>query len=174
MKQKMATQLSIQTALNDVIQQILTAAPNYAELVLIGILPQGQPLAKRIAKQLQEKTGHSILTGTLDVTLYRDDLPDRHEFVTLENSEIPFSLKNKHVILIQDIMRGGVRARAALNALLDYERPKKIELATLFDLGQRFLPITAQYCGHQLDENTPYDIRLALYEIDGEDKVLLP
>ena len=164
---------TVEEAVKSVISQIVDAKPDFSNLVLIGILPQGEPLAARIAKLLKQETGHTVPSGTLDVTLYRDDLPTRHEYVTLEDTKIPVSLKNKHVILIQDIMRGGVRGRAALNALLDYERPKTIELATIYDIGLRFLPIIAQYCGEVLPKDTHYDARLRLFEIDGEDALVL-
>lgn len=154
-------------------QQILSAHPALDQIVLVGILSSGYPLAQRLAFFLEKETGTPVQVGKLDVALYRDDLFSRQDFVTLRESDIPFSIAEKILILVDDVLFHGRTIRAALNALLDFGRPRAIELAVLIDRGHRQLPIFAHYCGKQIQTSPDDHVQVQLYEIDGDDKIIL-
>ena len=145
------------------------------DLALVGVRTRGVPIARRLARTLREITGHEIPTGSLDITLYRDDLM-RHAVgpqPLVRKTDIQFSIDNKKILLVDDVLYTGRTTRAALDALIDYGRPKAIQLIVLVDRGHRELPIKADYVGKNLPTSPEESVQVRLIEIDGEDEVVL-
>ena len=139
----------------------------------MGIRTRGDYLARRIAKKLEEIEGNPIPVGTLDITMYRDDLHGRLDQPSLQRTDILFDLTSKIIILIDDVLFTGRTVRAALNALMDIGRPAGIELLVLIDRGHRELPIKADYVGKSVPTSPQEEIRVAMKEVDTEDAVYL-
>jgi len=137
---------AIQRALTRIAHEIAERNEQSAEVVLIGIPKGGVPLAQRLTKILAEIWGHPVPTGSLDVSMHRDDL-DRRAAPNIHPTEIPFDVNGKTVVLVDDVLFSGRTTRAALDALNDFGRPKKIQLAVLIDRGHRELPIKADFVG---------------------------
>ncbi len=160
-------------AIHALADKITEQHPSLEGVVLVGILSAGYPVADRLKVAIEKKTGITLPIGKLDSSLYRDDLLSRGQFVTLRETDIPFNLTNKTLILVDDVLFSGRTIRASLNALSDFGRPASIELAVLIDRGHRQLPIFANFIGKTLlTEKTDY-IKVRLCEIDGEDEVVL-
>lgn len=143
------------------------------ELALVGIRTRGVPLARRIARTLREITGVEVPTGALDITLYRDDLM-RHAVgpqPVVRSTEIPFSIDDKRILLVDDVLYTGRTIRAALDALIDFGRPKSIQLVVLVDRGHRELPIKADYVGKNLPTSPSESVRVHLADTDGRDEI---
>ena len=130
----------------------------YAPVALLGIQTSGIPLSRRIAKYIREKTGYEVPVGTLDISMYRDDIGNRSRLPLIRETSIPFDVNNKNIILVDDVLSTGRTIRAALDALTDYGRPKLIRLAVLVDRGETEFPIRADYVGAHID--APADKRL--------------
>ena len=143
------------------------------ELALVGIRTRGVPIARRIAAAIHDINDHEIPTGALDITLYRDDLM-RHPVgpqPLVRRTEIPFSIDDKRILLVDDVLYTGRTIRAALDALIDFGRPKAIQLIVLVDRGHRELPIKADYVGKNLPTSLSQSVQVHLTEIDGRDEV---
>jgi pyrimidine operon attenuation protein/uracil phosphoribosyltransferase len=146
-----------------------------AELALIGIRTRGVPIARRLAETLAEITGSSVPTGVLDITLYRDDLM-RHPVgpqPVLRRTEIDFSIDDRRILLVDDVLYTGRTIRAALDALIDFGRPRAIELVVLVDRGHRELPIKADYVGKNLPTSLQESVRVRLAEVEDRDEVVI-
>jgi pyrimidine operon attenuation protein / uracil phosphoribosyltransferase len=139
-------------------------------IALIGIRSRGDEVAQRICTILAEED-REILFGTLDISLYRDDFGHLRENPKLQNSEISFSLDECHIILVDDVLFTGRTIRAALDALSDYGRPAKVELATLVDRGHREMPIQPDYVGIFLETQRLDHVLVCLEGADGEGKI---
>ena len=143
------------------------------ELALVGIRTRGVPIARRIARAIGEINGHQMPTGALDITLYRDDLM-RHAVgpqPLVRRTEIPFSIDDKRILLVDDVLYTGRTIRAALDALIDFGRPKAIQLVVLVDRGHRELPIKADYVGKNLPTSLSQSVQVHLSEVDDRDEV---
>src|SRR5205823_1842788 len=152
-----------------------TAQRGLDELALVGIRTRGVPIARRIAHAIHDINGHEVPTGALDITLYRDDLM-RHAVgpqPLVRKTEIPFSIDDKRILLVDDVLYTGRTIRAALDALIDFGRPKAIQLVVLIDRGHRELPIKADYVGKNLPTSLAQSVQVHLAEIDGRDEVEL-
>lgn len=145
------------------------------KLVLVGIRTRGAPIAQRIAKELQNILGEPVPTGALDITLYRDDLMRQPvgPQPLVRRTEIPFSIDDKRILLVDDVLYTGRTIRAALDALIDFGRPRDIQLIVLIDRGHRELPIKADYVGKNFPTSTNQSIEVHLSEVDGLDEVVL-
>ena len=144
-----------------------------ADIALVGIRTRGVPIAKRVARHLTEIDGRDVPTGSLDITLYRDDLM-RHPIgpqPVLRRTEIPFSIDDRRILLVDDVLYTGRTIRAALDALIDFGRPRSIQLIVLVDRGHRELPIRADYVGQNLPTSLRESVQVRLAEIDGVDEV---
>jgi len=153
--------------------EILERNRGVEELALVGIRTRGVPLAKRIARAIKEIHHHEVPTGALDITLYRDDLM-RHAVgpqPLIRKTEIPFSIDDKRILLVDDVLYTGRTIRAALDALIDFGRPKAIQLVVMVDRGHRELPIKADYVGKNLPTSLTQSVQVHLEEIDGRDEV---
>ena len=143
------------------------------ELALVGIRSRGVPLARRLAKSIKEISGHEVPTGALDITLYRDDLM-RHAIgaqPVVKSTDIPVSIDDRRILLVDDVLYTGRTIRAALDALIEFGRPRLIQLVVLVDRGHRELPIKADYVGKNLPTSPSESVQVRLTEIDGRDEV---
>ena len=162
-------------ALTRIAHEILARNRGTSDLALVGIRTRGVPLARRIAHALKDINREEIPTGSLDITLYRDDLM-RHAVgpqPVVRRTEIPFSIDDKRILLVDDVLYTGRTIRSALDALIDFGRPRSIQLIVLVDRGHRELPIKADYVGKNLPTSPKQSVQVRLQEIDGEDEVLL-
>jgi pyrimidine operon attenuation protein / uracil phosphoribosyltransferase len=143
------------------------------ELALVGIRSRGVPLARRLARSIEQISGHDVPTGALDITLYRDDLM-RHAVraqPVVKRTEIPFSIDDRRILLVDDVLYTGRTIRAALDALIEFGRPRLIQLVVLVDRGHRELPIKADYVGKNIPTSPSQSVQVRLSEIDGRDEV---
>ncbi len=162
-------------ALTRISHEILERNRSTDDLALVGIRTRGVPLARRLAANLKQITGADVATGTLDITLYRDDLmrqPVGPQPV-VRSTEIPFSIDDRRILLVDDVLYTGRTIRAALDALIDFGRPKSIQLIVLVDRGHRELPIKADYVGKNFPTSSKQSVQVKLQEIDGADEVLI-
>ena len=162
-------------ALTRIAHEILERNRGTSELALVGIRRRGVPLARRIASALRDINGDDVPTGALDITLYRDDLmrqPVGPQPV-LRRTEIPFSIDDRRILLVDDVLYTGRTIRAALDALNDFGRPRAIQLIVLIDRGHRELPIKADYVGKNIPTSPAESVQVRLIEIDGVDEVVL-
>lgn len=161
----------IARALTRISHEILERNKGAEDLVLIGLQTRGVPLARRIAARIEAVEGVSVATGSLDVTMYRDDLKS-HPTRTPHRTELPpAGVDGKTVVLVDDVLYSGRTVRAALDALLDVGRPAAVRLAVLVDRGHRELPIRADHVGKNLPTARSERVRLRLEEVDGVDVV---
>jgi pyrimidine operon attenuation protein/uracil phosphoribosyltransferase len=163
----------IRRALTRIAHEILERTNGAGDILLLGIPTRGVPLAQRLAERAGEFEGRAIPWGSLDVTMYRDDLRLRPARALGRTELPPAGIDGKTVVLVDDVLYSGRTVRAALDALTDLGRPKVVQLAVLVDRGHRELPIRADYVGKNLPTSQREQVRVLLAEIDGEDAVLL-
>jgi len=142
-------------------------------LALVGIQRRGTYLAQRISKLMEKILKERVPTGTLDITFYRDDLSRIAYQPIVRNTEILFPIDDKDIILVDDVLYTGRTVRAAIDALLDFGRPRKIELVVLVDRGHRELPIRADYVGKNIPTSDEEMVEVRVKELDGRDEVLI-
>ena len=159
--------------LTRIAHEILERNRGTEHLALVGIRTRGDVLAKRLAKVLEQITNEPLRTGALDITLYRDDLMRTAIAAqpVIRRTEIPFSIDDKRILLVDDVLYTGRTIRAALDALIEFGRPKAIQLVVLVDRGHRELPIKADYVGKNLPTSLTQSVQVHLAEIDGRDEV---
>jgi pyrimidine operon attenuation protein/uracil phosphoribosyltransferase len=163
----------VSRALTRVAHEILERNKGSADVVLLGIPTRGVPLARRLASRIDQVEGGHVPVGSLDITMYRDDLRLRPARA-LERTEIPpGGVDGAVVVLVDDVLFSGRTVRAALDALGDLGRPRLVQLAVLVDRGHRELPIRADYVGKNLPTSLRETVRVLLTEQDGRDAVLL-
>jgi pyrimidine operon attenuation protein/uracil phosphoribosyltransferase len=163
-------------ALARIAHEILERNSAIDEVALVGIRTRGVPLARRIAKALQDISGHETPCGALDITLYRDDLSGNAPNTigaqpVIHKTDINFSIDGKVILLVDDVLYTGRTIRAALDALIDFGRPRAIQLVVLVDRGRRELPIKADYVGKNVPTAATETVQVHLTEIDGRDEV---
>ena len=139
-------------------------------LIFIGMRTRGVPLAHRIAEAIAGFEGATIPVGSLDIGLYRDDLTERGPSVNIQPSDLP-DITGKRIVIIDDVLYTGRSVRAALDALIDYGRPERIQLAVLVDRGHRELPIRADFVGKNIPTSHADDVQVRLTETDGDEYV---
>jgi pyrimidine operon attenuation protein / uracil phosphoribosyltransferase len=161
----------ISRALTRIAHEIVERNRGVADLALVGVRSRGVPLARRLAQTLKQISGEDVPTGALDITLYRDDLM-RHQVgpqPVVRKTETTFSLDNRTIVLVDDVLYTGRTTRAALDALIDFGRPKAIQLVVLVDRGHRELPIKADYVGKNVPTAAQESVQVRLREVDGVD-----
>jgi pyrimidine operon attenuation protein/uracil phosphoribosyltransferase len=163
---------ALDRALTRIAHEILERNAGAADLAFVGLRTRGVTLAQRLARKIADIDGAQIPVGTLDITLYRDDL-DMRGAPVIRGTDIPFSIKAKTVVLVDDVLFTGRTIRAALDALIDLGRPKMIQLAILIDRGHRELPIRPDYVGKNLPTSRRESVAVRLREHDGEDRVVI-
>jgi pyrimidine operon attenuation protein / uracil phosphoribosyltransferase len=153
--------------------EILERGHGLDDLALVGIRTRGVPMARRLAAIIKEISQRDVPTGALDITLYRDDLM-RHAVgaqPVVRSTEIPFSIDDRRILLVDDVLYTGRTIRAALDALIEFGRPRSIQLVVLVDRGHRELPIKADYVGKNIPTSTAQSVHVHLAEVDGRDEV---
>ena len=165
----------IEQVLKDLASGIISEIPAEIDIAVIGIRSRGEVLAQRLSGQLSRRLGKDVLCGTLDITLYRDDLnsPQGNVQPLVRTTEIGFDIDNKIIILVDDVLYTGRSARAAMDALIDLGRPKVIRLAVLIERAGRELPIQADYTGYKADTPPGKLVQVNLVESDGKDEVVI-
>ncbi|MBI4766506.1 MAG: bifunctional pyr operon transcriptional regulator/uracil phosphoribosyltransferase PyrR [Deltaproteobacteria bacterium] len=163
----------IHEALDRMVTQMVADYPEMERLVLIGIRTGGAFLADRIQKLLKAKKGLLVPTGALDITLYRDDWTRINHKPIVGKTEVPVCLDNKIIILVDDVLYTGRTVRAAMDALIDFGRPRRISLAVLVDRGGRELPISADYTAIRLDVKSGERVNVYFKEMGNHDQVVI-
>ena len=153
--------------------EIVERHPDPERTALVGVRTRGVPLAKRLAKLMADAQGAAPRVGALDITLYRDDLTTMGPNPVVKGTDIPLSIDGRTVVLVDDVLFTGRTVRAALDELIDFGRPARIELAVLVDRGHRELPVRADYVGKAITTAREESVQVKLQEEDGEDRVLL-
>ena len=161
----------IKRTLLRIAHEIVEKNKGVADLALIGIRTRGVFLAKRLAQEIFKIEKKEIPVGTLDITLYRDDLSLVARQPLVLKTEIPFDVSQKKIVLVDDVLYTGRTIRAAMDAIVDLGRPQVIQLAVLIDRGHRELPIRADYIGKNIPTSKKEIVKVKLKEVDGEDKV---
>ncbi len=165
----------IEKILNDLTSRIVSEIPPGVDIAAIGIRSRGEVLAQRLSSRLSKKMDKDIQCGTLDITLYRDDLnsPQGTAQPQVRTTEIGFDIDDKIIILVDDVLYTGRSARAAMDALIDLGRPKAIRLAVLVDRAGREFPIQADYAGYKSDVTPSELVQVFFTESDGKEEVVI-
>ena len=167
------TDSDIRRALARIAHEIIEQNRGVGDLVLVGLQTRGVPLAARLQSLLQDLEKQDVPTGALDVTFYRDDLAIRSVQPVARHTDIPVDVTDKSIVLVDDVLYTGRTIRSALSAVMDFGRPRRVQLAVLVDRGHRELPIQADYVGKSLPTSSEEDVVVCLEEIDGRDEVLI-
>jgi pyrimidine operon attenuation protein/uracil phosphoribosyltransferase len=155
-------------------ESILKSHPHLEDLVLIGIRCGGIPVTNRLKEIFKKRLGLELPVGYLDITLYRDDWTRISQHPEIKKTEIPFSIEDKIILLVDDVLFTGRTVRAAMDALIDLGRPKKIELAVLVDRGGREFPIEPTFCAMKVKKVAPFDyVSVYFKELHGKDQICL-
>ena len=163
----------IRRALVRIAHEIIEKNRGTKKLVLIGIKRRGDFIARRLAERIQQSEGVKIPLGALDITLYRDDLQLVSETPIIEGTDIPFNINKKIIILVDDVLYTGRTIRAAIEEILDFGRPKAIQLAVLLDRGHRELPIQADFIGKKVPTEKNEIVDVFIKELDGKESVVV-
>jgi pyrimidine operon attenuation protein/uracil phosphoribosyltransferase len=147
--------------------------PNNPNLVLLGIKTRGVYIAQRLAEQMQKAHGQQVVTGEIDITLYRDDLSTLGAQAVVGSTQIAFDVTDKIIVLCDDVLFTGRTVRAALDEIVDFGRPKLIRLLVVVDRGMREYPVQAEYVGKTVDTDESHVVQVRLKEVDGDDRVVL-
>ena len=170
---------SIDRTLTRIAHELIEQADDLERLALVGIHCRGVPIAERLRALIAERTGHIVDLGIIDITFYRDDVQVRggeaplHSQPVVRATSLDFPLEGKTCVLVDDVLYTGRTIRAAIEALFDYGRPERVQLAVLIDRGHRELPIRPDYVGKNLPTSRRESIQVHLSEVDGEDAVRL-
>jgi pyrimidine operon attenuation protein/uracil phosphoribosyltransferase len=172
-KSQLMSAAEIDRTLQRLAHQIVEKSGGTRHLALIGIRRRGVPLAQRISHAMRGIDGVEVPVGTLDITLYRDDLSKVAPQAVLQSSHISFGVDSLDLVLVDDVLYTGRTIRAAMNGLFDLGRPKRVSLCVLIDRGHREMPIEAQYVGRTIQTSDTEIIEVRLKEIDNEERVVL-
>jgi pyrimidine operon attenuation protein/uracil phosphoribosyltransferase len=164
---------AIRRALTRIAHEIIERHGGTKQLAIIGIRTRGAVLAERLGSLISEITEAKVPVGALDITLYRDDLTTVGPNPIVRETELPFELTDRQIVLVDDVLYTGRTIRAALDAMIDFGRPSRIQLAVLVDRGHRELPIRPDYIGKNLPTAAEEEILVHLAETDGTDEVLV-
>ena len=164
---------ALSRALTRIASEIVERNGGVSEVALVGVRTRGVFLAERLAARLEKSEGIAVPLGILDITMYRDDIGTTGRPPAVQSTRIDFREEDKTVILVDDVLFTGRTVRAALDALVDFGRPRRIQLAVLIDRGGRELPIAADYVGRAVDVDAGEHVQVKLKEIDGTDRVTL-
>jgi pyrimidine operon attenuation protein / uracil phosphoribosyltransferase len=163
----------IERSLNRISHQILENNQGCANLAIVGIRTRGATIASRLVKKIEMIEGVKPLFGILDITLYRDDLTCIAQQPIVKKTEISFDVTDKTIVLVDDVLYTGRTIRSALDAIIDFGRPRCIQLAVLVDRGHRELPINANFVGIKLETADSENVAVRLYEDDNDERVVL-
>ncbi len=163
----------MQRALVRIAHEIVERNKGAGNLLLVGMQTRGVPIARRLASTIKQLEEISVPVGSLDISLYRDDLASLSLKPTVHRTDIPVDVTDKQIVLVDDVFYTGRSIRAAMDALIDLGRPKSIQLAVLVDRGHRELPIRADYVGKNIPTSKYEEIRVEIKEVDGDDRVVI-
>lgn len=163
----------IERALTRIAHEILEKNKGGKDLAVVGIQRGGVHLAKRLVAKIHEIEGVAVPVGSLDITMYRDDLTTRKSQPVPQATDITFDIQDKVIVLVDDVLYTGRTIRAALNSIMDYGRPKRIQLAVLLDRGHRELPVRADFVGKNLPTSAREKVEVMLAEDGVEEKVVI-
>jgi pyrimidine operon attenuation protein / uracil phosphoribosyltransferase len=164
---------SIEKAIVRMAHEIIEHNQPMEEVAVVGIRTRGAHIAQRLALALKHITGIEPAQGVLDITLYRDDVMTADAQPVVHETDLSFDVSSKHIVLVDDVLYTGRTIRAALDAFIDFGRPKSIQLAILVDRGHRELPIRADYVGKNIPTSKTQEVHVMLEESDGKDEVLI-
>jgi pyrimidine operon attenuation protein/uracil phosphoribosyltransferase len=169
---------SLQRTLRRIAHEIVEKHPDLTALALVGIYTRGATLAQRLRDLIEEYTGAGVPTGALDITFYRDDVTLRaeqraHPQPVVNATRLDFPLEGKSVVVVDDVLYTGRTIRSAIEAIFDYGRPERVQLAVLVDRGHRELPIRPDYVGKNLPTARAERVNVELVEVDEADRVVL-
>jgi pyrimidine operon attenuation protein/uracil phosphoribosyltransferase len=170
---KLLDAADVRRALTRIAHEILERDRGAAEIALVGIANRGDDLARRLADEIERIEGTRVPVGTLDITFYRDDIGMKAEAPEVHETRIGFDVTGRTVVLVDDVLFTGRTIRAAMDALTDLGRPRRIQLAVLVDRGHRELPIRADFVGKNVPTGRADDVRVLVSEVDGEDAVIV-
>lgn len=165
--------VTMKRALTRITYEIIERNHSIQDIALVGIKTRGIYIAQRIAERLKQLEQIEVPVGELDITLYRDDKKEEQDEPELHSSDIPFPIEGKEVILVDDVLFTGRTIRAAMDAVMDFGRPRKMSLAVLVDRGHRELPIRADYVGKNIPTSMKEEIVVEMEELDGRDRILI-
>jgi pyrimidine operon attenuation protein / uracil phosphoribosyltransferase len=170
---------ALSRTLSRIAHEIIESNPELDDVALVGIQTRGVPLARRLARLIEERSGRAPMLGAVDITFHRDDVavrggePPRHPQPVVRETQLEFPLEGRTVVLVDDVLYTGRTIRAAIEALFDYGRPSRVQLAVLVDRGHRELPIRPDYVGKNLPTARSERIQVQLLEVDEVDQILL-
>lgn len=173
LKEVIQTEKEIEASLDRIYQQLLDRHPQLNDMVLVGIRTGGVFLAERLKEKIHRMKGVDLPAGIIDIALYRDDWTRLSQTPEVKKTDIRFPIEDRQVLLVDDVLFTGRTIRAALDALLDLGRPRRIELAVLIDRGHRELPICADYVGSVIETSKQDSINVELKELAGIDQVII-
>ncbi len=171
LKAELLDENAIRRSLVRISHEIIEKNKGVEDVVLVGIKRRGYPLAQRISEQIKKIEGVTVPVGMVDITLYRDDLIENSEMPSVASNDIGIRIKSKTVIIVDDVLFTCRTARAAIDAIMDYERPSSIQLAVLIDRGHKELPIRADYVGKNIPTSKSEIVAVRINEIDDEESV---
>ena len=169
----------VERTLSRIAHEIIEGNPDLSRVALVGIQTRGVPLAQRLRRLIEERAGHAPGTGSVDITFYRDDVQVRgggaplHPQPVVRSTALDFPLEGKTVVLVDDVLYTGRTIRAAIEALFDYGRPERIQLAVLCDRGHRELPIRPDYVGKNLPTSRAERVYVRVEELDEIDEIAI-
>ncbi len=163
----------VDKTLTRIAHEIIEKNKDIENIAIVGIRTRGAFLAERLARKIKDIETREIQVGILDITLYRDDLTTIAEQPIVHKTEIDFDIQDKVIILVDDVLYTGRTIRCALDALIDFGRPKSIQLAVLIDRGHRELPIRADYVGKNIPTSQKEVVQVKIVEVDGVDEVII-
>lgn len=172
-REKIMDELDIERTLNRLAHEIIERNRGSKNLAIVGIRTRGEFLAKRLAEKISKLEKNQIPVGVLDITFYRDDVRLKLRQPEVKTTDINFSIDDKDIILVDDVLFTGRTVRAALDELIDFGRPKTVQLVVLIDRGNRELPIQADFVGKKVKTSLNEKVKVNLREVDGEDSVFI-
>ncbi len=172
-KTQIMDEAQVQRTVTRIAHEIIERNKGVADVVLVGVCRRGEPIAKMLAEAILRVEGASVPVGTIDITHYRDDLTDFTRDPMLNRTDISFSIEGKTVVLVDDVLYTGRTVRAALDALMDIGRARRIQLAVLIDRGHRELPIRADFAGKNVPTAVSEFVRVSIRGADDETSVWL-
>ncbi len=173
LEKQIMSEEEIRRVLMRIAHEVIEHNAGASNVALVGIRARGVPLAHRLAQAIGEIEDQVVPVGKLDITLYRDDIALRTDHPIVRRTEIPFALDGLNIVLVDDVLYTGRTVRAALDALMDLGRPRRIQLAVLVDRGHRELPIRADFVGKNVPTSRDEEVLVRLQETDGVDEVVI-